>query len=405
MNNERKYADLVEEVELLRSQLTEAEDTIDAIRTGAVDAFIVTGKNGHELYTLKSSDLIYRLFIEKMAEGAVTLNNEGYILYCNSSFACMLELSLSEVLGFHFKKFFPPVYTEAVGNLLKKAWQKESRVEISLPRKDGSELPVLLSANKFNIDGDEILGVIATDLSVQRETQKQKTLMEQKDEFISIASHELKTPVTSIKGYVQLLHHHFIEEGNTHAAGLLQKADVQVDKLTMLINDLLDIKKMENGQLQYQEDLFEFDMLAEEIIEQTARVVPMHVIRFRHEKTGTVLGDRNKIGQVIMNFITNAGKYSPAGTEISICTNKKGNNICLTVTDAGIGIPKDKQDKIFERFFRVQNSDRENTYSGLGLGLYISAAIIKHHHGRIGVESEEGKGSAFYFEIPLHQNI
>ncbi|HTL09691.1 MAG TPA: PAS domain-containing sensor histidine kinase, partial [Chitinophagaceae bacterium] len=233
---------------------------------------------------------------------------------------------------------------------------------------------------------------------ISTDIDEQKRALDKKDEFISIASHELKTPVTSIKGYVQLLRFNFQQEGNAEAASLLTKADIQINKLTSLITDLLDVRKIENGQLRYHEDTFEFNSLVREIIEETERVT-RHPIEYAAGPDCTVRGDRNKIGQVITNFIDNAAKYSPAHAVIKVATDVQDARVKLSVQDFGLGIPKDQQGKIFERFFRV-SGEKENTYAGLGLGLYISAEIIKRHKGSIGVESEHGKGSTFYFELP-----
>jgi signal transduction histidine kinase len=113
------------------------------------------------------------------------------------------------------------------------------------------------------------------------------------------------------------------------------------------------------------------------------------------------MGDRNKVGQVITNLLENAGKYSPPGSVITVSTVRKGKRVKLFVKDSGKGIPRDQLDRIFERFFRV-TGDKQETYSGLGLGLYISSEIVRRHKGNIGVESEENNGSTFYFDLPVH---
>jgi two-component system phosphate regulon sensor histidine kinase PhoR len=540
--------DLLAEIEELKSQLEEAQDTIEAIRTGEVDAFVVKNDNGHRLYTLKSADQTYRIFIEKMTEGAVTINQDGIILYSNTSFANMVQLPLTQVLGSHFDKFIPDDYLTQVRQLIKAAWNEEKKVEIVLPGKNKKPVPVLLSFNSLEIDGGIALSVIVTDLSYQKETeqqlkQKNKQLeeaqlitknlnaqlertvkertnelfesrehfkfladniptivwtanasgeidyfnnrwfeytgeekingatdllcclhdddkenylvlwkeaveccnpfemvhrfkkadgeyrwhyshalpfknnadavtwfgistdiddqqraIERKDEFISIASHELKTPVTSIKGYVQILRFNFEKEGNAMAAELLARVDNQINKLSTLIGDLLDVRKIENGQFLFHESVFDFNELVNEIVEETGRALMDRNIVCELDNTAMVKGDRNKVGQVISNFIDNAAKYSFADTNIFVRTNNSGNKIKLMVKDLGIGIPKDQQSKVFDRFFRV-SGEKENTYAGLGLGLYISSEIIKRHKGNIGLISDKGKGSTFYFEL------
>ncbi len=394
------YNDLRAKVEELTIQLSEANEIIEAIRKGEVDAFIVKSEDKHEVYTLQSADKAYRIFIEKMNEGAMTLNREGLIVYSNSSFANMINIPLENVIGFPFKNFIPDAYKNKGTEIMKAAWQQqESKGEIMLAGKTKT-IPVLLSMNTLEIDGGMALSVIATDITLQKETQQHKKAMKKKDEFISIASHELKTPVTSIKGYVQLLRFNFQKEGNSIAAELLTKVDTQINKLTNLIGDLLDVKKIENGKLQYHEDVFDFNVLVNEIVEETGRVLSKHTIITSLAETRIIHGDRNKIGQVITNLLENAGKYSPAGSIISVHTSVGPNRVKLCIRDRGIGIPKDQLNKIFERFFRV-SSEKENTYAGLGLGLYISSEIIKRHKGTIGVDSKEGNGSEFYFELPF----
>jgi PAS domain S-box-containing protein len=402
LESKKTYESLLQEVAALREELEETHDIINAIRDGAVDAIIVKEDNKHELYTLKSADKTYRIFIERMNEGAVTLNRNNLVLYCNSSFADFIHTGLENVIGLSFEKLVPPNYRSQVRMLIERAWaEEESKGEIEL--NDGSRMmPVQLSISTMEIDSESAISIIITDLSLQKEAQAQKKAMEQKDEFISIASHELKTPVTSVKGYIQLLKHKFRNQEDPNAVTLLNKADNQLKKLTNLINELLDVKKMENGQLQYNSELFDLDELVLEILEETEQAFVNH--RFVYEKCEScqIQGDRNKIGQVITNLLENAGKYSPAGSIITVSTVLDNNKVTLFVKDSGMGIPESQQQRIFERFYRV-NGDRENTYSGLGLGLYISAEIVKRHNGRIGVESIENRGSTFYFDIPVQQ--
>lgn len=404
METTNTYKELLQKIEHLEGQLSEAQHTIDAIREGEVDAFIVNNGNGHQIYTLKTADLTYRIFIEKMAEGAITLNKKGIVLYANSSFAEMLELPLAAILGCRFESLFPKDQRAKVSKLIATAWHRECKEETELRNISDKVHPVLLSMNSLGMDGEETLSIIITDLSFQKESMEQKRTIEKKDEFITIASHELRTPVTSIKGYIQVLKYTFMAEGNDNAVQLLARADMQINKLATLINDLLDVKKIENGKLTYNAASFDFNELVTETLEETERVIKNHRLRCRLSPPCSVLGDRNKIGQVITNFIDNAAKYSPHGTTIEIITTLEKNSVRLSVKDSGMGIPKDQQEKVFERFFRV-SGDKDNTYSGLGLGLYISSEIIKRHDGIIGVESEFNKGSCFYFELPLYKEL
>lgn len=219
-----------------------------------------------------------------------------------------------------------------------------------------------------------------------------------KDEFISIASHELRTPVTSLKAYTQILQMTFDEAKNEKAASMLAKMDNQVDKLTGLIVDLLDVTKIDKGELIFEQHEFDFNELVKEIAEEMQRTTHTHSIQLELSPCERIEGDKNRIGQVITNFISNAIKYSPDANEVILSTACENNIVKLSVRDFGIGIREEEQSRIFRRFFRA-TSKTNYTFPGLGLGLYISAEIIKRHGGRIYFESTEGSGSTFCFEI------
>lgn len=243
-----------------------------------------------------------------------------------------------------------------------------------------------------NIDGIFVFGVDITErLRLER----------QKDEFLSIASHELKTPVTSMKAYAQLLERRFRQSRDTRSADLIKKMDLQAIKLTRLVEDLLDVTRIENGQLMLHRSSFDFNELVHEAVEEAQRTTVKHTIV--EELTAPVMlyADRDRIGQVLTNLLTNAIKYSPRTDTILVKTTRTDEAITTSVRDFGVGIPKEKQSRLFQRFYRVEG-DSQLTYPGLGLGLYISAEFLKRHHGTIWVESEEGQGTTVSFSLPLH---
>ncbi len=251
----------------------------------------------------------------------------------------------------------------------------------------------------------EIDGVLVHAVDVTEEVkarQRIEELLRQKDDFIGIASHELKTPVTSIKGYAQLLERRFRNAGDERAAELLKKMDAQLDKLTVLIKDLLDVTKIESGKQLFHPSTFDFNELIEEIVEETQRTTTKHRIVLELSSPITLYGDRDRIGQVLTNLLTNAIKYSPAADTIRVKTALTDEIVITSVQDYGIGISREKQQHLFERFFRVEG-EMQATYPGLGLGLYIAAEFVKRHHGSIWVASEKGKGSTFSFSLPLEQ--
>ncbi len=237
---------------------------------------------------------------------------------------------------------------------------------------------------------------------MEREMAERKKLEQQKDEFIGIASHELKTPVTSVKAFTQVLQNRFTKAGDEISASLLMKMDAQLNKLTVLITDLLDVTKIENGQLQFHEEYFDFNEVIEENVEEMQRTTDKHTLSKKLATTKTIYGDRDRIGQVLINLISNAIKYSPQTDEIIVSTKVTKDSVTACVKDFGIGIPKDKQEKVFERFYRAADKSIE-TYPGMGLGLYISSEIVKRQCGKIWVESTKGKGSSFCFSLPIKE--
>ncbi len=226
-----------------------------------------------------------------------------------------------------------------------------------------------------------------------------KQFQQQKDNFLGIASHELKTPLTSLKLYSQFLEKNLRKQNDDKNADVAKKMDDQINKLTSLVNDLLDVTKIQNGKILLNKSDFDFDELVQEIVTEQ-QMSTSHKIYVDSEKIGNIYGDRHRISQVMSNLIGNAIKYSPDSDKIHISAKATDEDCVLfSVRDFGIGIPADKKDKVFEQYYRVSGS-KEHTFPGLGLGLYISSEIIKRSGGRIFVNSIEGKGSEFCFEIP-----
>jgi signal transduction histidine kinase len=262
--------------------------------------------------------------------------------------------------------------------------------------KDIGQKTMLLNARTLRQGPDKTSLIL---LAIEDITER-KHLEQQKDEFISIASHELKTPITSVKAYAQILGQRFRKIDDLKSVELAEKMDVQLDKLTSLIGDLLDVTKIEAGRIQFNESHFDFNELVNATVEDLQRTTKKHRITKALESPVAVYGDQDRLGQVINNFITNAIKYSPQADKIIIKTYVDKAKVSLAVQDFGLGLSKVDQAKVFERFYRVSGSD-QNTYPGLGLGLYISSEIIKRHKGRIWVESKKNKGSTFCFSLPV----
>jgi len=233
------------------------------------------------------------------------------------------------------------------------------------------------------------------------EIEFRKEAEHKKDEFISIASHELKTPLTSVKGYIQLLQRSLTRDDKTMAQNHLEKASIQLEKLNDLIVDLLDISKIESGKMKFNMQPFCADKMVNNAIEMLQQANPGFNITKIGETKEQVFGDEMRLEQVVVNFITNAIKYAPGTNQVNVTINIKDGKLYLAVKDFGIGISKEQQSRIFEKFYRVEESS--NRFNGLGIGLYICSEIIKRHGGTVGVYSVPDEGSEFYFIIPIEQ--
>ena len=231
------------------------------------------------------------------------------------------------------------------------------------------------------------------------EIEFRKQAERKKDEFISIASHELKTPLTSVKGYMQLLGRSIDKGDMEKVKGHLEKAQVQLEKLNELIADLLDISKIESGKLKFNKKYFSLDVLLDNVTDIILQGNPEFKITRKGRAPQEIYADEMRIEQVIINFLTNAIKYAPGTREIEINVGLKGDEVYLGVRDFGIGIEPKQQKHVFDKFYRVEETAIH--FQGLGIGLYISAEIIRRHSGQIGVKSTIGEGSEFYFIIPV----
>lgn len=223
----------------------------------------------------------------------------------------------------------------------------------------------------------------------------------QKDDFISFVSHELKNPLATIKGFAQLVIHSSKKNKYERVEEFAAEINNQSDRILELINDLLDITKIEIGKFTYQNDIFNFDELVKEVITHQKIIFPNRNIKMVGRTNNVIFADKYRIRQVIVNLLTNALKYSPETKGVILRLRSKKESILMGVRDYGIGIAKDEQARIFDRYYRTKSVQRKRS-EGLGLGLYITNQIVKHHRGKIWVESRMGKGSTFFINLPVN---
>jgi two-component system CheB/CheR fusion protein len=240
---------------------------------------------------------------------------------------------------------------------------------------------------------DRMLGTVVDITEIKRDEIR-------KNDFIAMASHELKTPLTSLKAYIQLLEKKLEGAGDSFVSNILLKADRQINKMTNLIHSFLDLSKLEPGKLQLNFKEFDINKIIDDAVTEMRHNAHFHLINFGQLDKIIVVADNEKISQVISNFLSNAIKYSQKGSTVTVKSKKVANFVEVSVEDEGVGIEPEHREKLFQRFYRVENEKLKNT-SGFGIGLYLASEIIQQHKGKIWLESEVGKGSVFYFSLPL----
>jgi len=227
-----------------------------------------------------------------------------------------------------------------------------------------------------------------------------KELEHRKEEFITAASHELKTPVTSLNVYLHLIDEYFTDNKIEKYGAYSKGATMQLNKINTLIEELLDLSRIQSGSLNYSWSEFSFCDMVSNIIEKMQLLHPNRQIDFSGECDGQIRGDVERLSQAIENLISNALKYSSSDNKIRIDISEDKNWVMLSVTDYGIGIATEHLSKIFKRFYRIPGK-LEATYPGMGMGLYLSQKIINKHNGSISVESRENEYTKFIIKIPI----
>ncbi|WP_311676445.1 HAMP domain-containing sensor histidine kinase [Pedobacter cryoconitis] len=219
---------------------------------------------------------------------------------------------------------------------------------------------------------------------------------------MSMVSHELKTPLTSLKGYLQILEQRAKKAQESTSILMHDKANSQIKKMITMINGFLNVSRLDSGKIHIEKKNFDITSLFKEADEEARSTIFSHQVIFTEAESVILNADRDKVGQVIHNFVSNAVKYSPEGSQVLVSNKIKNGELLVEVKDQGRGIKPQDKDKLFDRFYRVVNDD---IISGFGIGLYLCAEIIARHQGKIGVESEFGAGSTFWFSLPIYAVI
>jgi PAS domain S-box-containing protein len=338
-----------------------------------------------------------RYIIEALPHIVATTTSDGTLNYSNQNlfnFTGLNSLKLKK------DEWYEIIFEEDRENFIS-AWRRSLftglplQIECRLRRADGEHFWHLAIAKLlYHLEANMTFWILTF-----TNIHEQKMLTEEKDEFIGIASHELKTPLTSAKAYIQLLHSVLENKDGQEALLYAQKANSSIDRLNSLISELLDISKIQHNKLQLNLSDFNFEDLLKESIELMQATSTRHAIYLKGSSNVMVRGDRERLHQVLINLLSNAIKYSPASIRIDVKVRVQDNEIIVEVTDYGIGIPAADFQKIFDKFYRVE--EKATQFQGLGIGLFICAEIVHRHNGEIWVESTLGSGSSFFFKLPI----
>jgi two-component system CheB/CheR fusion protein len=362
-------------------------------------------ERAHNLKELNYRKEYFRLLVQNAFDIITIFSPDGTIKYQSESVRRILGYEPEDRVN---KNIFRDPIVHPDDLLKKKEFFRRSIAnpnqpvseEFRLLHKDGSYR--LIEAVCINLLGNPYIdGLVAN----YRDITRQKALERQKEEFIAVASHELKTPVTSIKGYAQIIQSYFQDTAQMEVSGLVDKLNNQVGRLTRLLENLLDVTRISAGQLELQPTKFDMNRLIEEIADEIRQTTTRQILT-ELQPCPQLTADRERIGQVITNLLSNAVKYSPHADKVivralfELSNAAWGPAISVSVQDFGAGISEKNMANIFERFFRVKDADT-NFIPGLGLGLYISHQIIARHNGKLRVESALGKGSTFTFTLPV----
>ncbi len=356
--------------------------------------------------TLRKSEEHFRQLANLIPEKVSHADKNGNVTYYNQSWLDYTGLSLPELINESWRQFIHPDEENEVLISWKKSVETGSDFEAAMRvrNKSGVYKWHLSRAVPIKNEEEEIKLWIGATTEIQKIKEEEK----RKEDFLKMVSHELKTPITSIKGYVQLLlaameQQNLKNLGSIPLESPLLRINNQISKLTRLISEMLDLSRIEEGKLDLQKTTFSLNELVDETVEDIRFTNTMHEIKVLHDSKCKINADRDRIGQVLINFITNALKYSPDNKDIEVRVHKaKDKKVIVSVQDHGIGIAPKDQKEIFKRFHRVAGKNEE-TFSGLGIGLFLAYEIIQRHNGTIEVESKLGKGSNFSFVLPYER--
>lgn len=395
------HRNLSPEIQELRYRLEEAEATLTAIRNGEVDAVVV---DGNKIYTLEGADHPYRVLVEAMQQGAVTLNHDGSVIYCNDGFANMVHIAAEKIIGLPISQFFLDNDRQLLQHGLTGA-NDAKQAELTLQDCDGTHRPVVVSFNLLPLEHHNAMCLVITDLTEHKQNQQLQDSDRRKDEFLAMLAHELRNPLAPIANAAHLLH--LSNQGSDETVKwACEIVDRQVKQLTRIVDDLLDVSRITRGKINLHKAPLEVTAILNAAVETSRPLIESRRHRLHMELPAQkirVEADHTRMAQVLTNLLNNAAKYTEEGGQIWLTLHQEQNQAVIAVRDNGSGIAPELQPSVFELFTQADRTI-DRAQGGLGIGLTLVHRLVELHGGSVSVYSAGiGQGSTFTVRLPLLQ--
>jgi PAS domain S-box-containing protein len=386
----------------LRKRLREAEDTLAAIRDGHVDAIVMQSPHGEQVFRLRTADEPYRLMVEQMREGAMTLSADGTILFCNRRLEILLGHPGAGVVGQAFSSFVAPEDVPKFEALLAaETFREECNLLV-----DGQTVPTQLSATALDIDGTRTTAVVVSDLTPERTEKALRESNRLKDEFLATLSHELRTPLNVILGWTRMLMSEQLSAAARRRA--LELVDKNAQAQAQIVADLVDMSRITNGKLSLDPLPLPIEPAIDSAIDSvrlTAEAKGVTIESSAEVADDLVLADATRLQQILWNLLSNALKFTPAGGRVQVRAFREDTCVRIEVADTGIGIDPRFLPHVFDRF-RQAESGTTRGFGGLGLGLAVVKDLVRLHSGTVSVESDgAGRGATFTVRLPRAESL
>ena len=388
-----------EQIKKLQRELEEAQETLRAIRQGEVDALVVEGPNGPQLFTLRTAEQPYRMLVEQMQEGALTLTPAGDVLYCNRRFAEIVDGASETIVGRSIAMFAAEADRPLLASALRAGRGKYEGHALTA---DGRAIPALFSIGTFVADGVESLCLVVTDLSELTRTRAARAEAEAasqaKDQFLAMLGHELRNPLGAITSAVTVLGQTASPEHDRRAREVIAH---QAEHLSRLVGDLLDVTRGALGKIELVRAPIDMVAAVRRCVAtlESGDKLGRHVVTVEAQPAW-VKADAARIEQIVMNLLSNALKFTPPGRGIRITVGIEQGDAVLRVADQGAGISAELLPSVFDLF--VQGDlDLDRRLGGLGVGLSLVRRLVELHGGRVEAASDgPGRGSVFTVRLP-----